>query len=114
MIREAMKMVSEQDEADLADAPTDEEIADVFDFEDANPVNINIVAEFNMNGDVTKAIGGATYAFKDLLTKKGFEFDRAITKMWHAPVDTDTDDIEAMMEQYGFNVENFDDAVHEE
>ena len=30
--------------------------------------------------------------------------------MWHAPVDTDTDELETMMDEYGFDVENFDDC----
>ena len=31
--------------------------------------------------------------------------------MWHAPTGTETDEIEAMMDDYGFDVEKFDTAM---
>ena len=49
-----------------------------------------------------------------LRTEKGFKFDRVDTHMWHAPVGTETDELESMFEEYGFNVEYYDDAVAEE
>ena len=114
MIREAQKMVSAEDEADLANALTDEEIVEVFDFPEAKPAAINIIAEFAKDGEDTIAIGGTTYPWKDTLTEKGFKFDRVDTHMWHAPVGTETDELESMFEEYGFNVEYYDDAVAEE
>ena len=55
----------------------------------------------------TVAIGGSTFAWKDILNEQGFKFD-GITKMWHASTGTDTDEVEAMMDDYGFAVEKFD------
>ena len=115
-VREAMKMVSEEDEADLTDGvpgvPTDEEIYDVFDFEQAKSVDIQLIAEFDNDGEETVAVGGCTFAWKDVLMEHGFEFDGR-TRMWHAPAGTDTDEIEAMMDEYGFAVEKFDTSVQD-
>ena len=47
-IRECMKTVSKDDEADLTEsAPTDDEIFEVFDFDERKSVDIRIIAEFN-------------------------------------------------------------------
>ena len=89
-------MVSEEDEADLATAPTDEDIAEVFNFEEAKSVDIQVIAEFDKDGENMVAIGGTTYPFKDILVFHGFQFDRT-TMFWLAPAGTDTEDIETMM-----------------
>ena len=82
MIREAMKMVSADDEKDLnASAPSDEDIAEIFDFPEAKSATISVVAEFDFDGDVTKAIGGDTYPWKDELNKKSFAFNK-IPRAW--------------------------------
>ena len=107
-----MKMVSEEDEADLAEAPTDEDIADVFNFEEAKEVDIQLIAEVDKDGEMMTAFGGSTYAWKDILTSHGFQFDRT-TSLWLAPAGTDTDELEAKMADYGFPVEKFDNAMEE-
>ena len=107
-IRESMKTVSKEGESDLTEsAPTDDEIFEVFDFDERKSVDIRIIAEFNHDGENTVAIGGATYPFKNILMKEGFEFD-GVTTYWHAPEGTETEEIQAMMEEFGFNVELFD------
>ena len=73
-----MKMVSEEDEADLATAPTDEDIAEVFNFDEAKSVDIQVIAEFDKDGENMVAIGGTTYPFKDILVLHGFQFDRTM------------------------------------
>lgn len=103
--------VSEQDEEDLATAPTDEEIAEIFNFSQAKSTSIDIIIEFENDGNTTVAIGGATYPWKDILTEKGFKYDRAGTQLWHAEEGTDTDELEAMFDEYGFTVEKYDNAV---
>ena len=114
MLREALKMVSPEDEKDIiANGPTDEEIAAVFDFPEVKTAHIEIVKSFDLDGEDTVAIGKDTYVWKNILDKKGFKFE-FVTKMWHAPAGTDTDELEAMMEEYGFAVDTYDTAeVHE-
>ena len=114
-VREAMKMVSEPDEKELtATGPTDEEIAAVFDFPEVDEVNINIIESFvTDDGEDTKAIGGNTYPWHQPLKALGFKFSR-ITMMWHGPVGTDTDEVEAKMDEYGFAVEKYADAEVDE
>ena len=107
-----MKMVSEEDEADLATAPTEEDIAEVFNFDEAKSVDIQLIAEFDQYGENMVAIGGTTYPFKDILVFHGFQFDRTM-HFWLAPAGTDTEDIETMMADYGFPVEKFDNAMEE-
>ena len=114
MIREAMKMVSEKDEEDLNEsAPTDEDIADVFDFAEVKSTTINIIECIDVNGEEKKAIAGATYQFKTKITNAGFNFDRTIN-MWLAPVGTDTAELEEMMDKYGFTVDTYDEAMEDD
>ena len=114
MIREAMKMVAAEDEADLqATAPTDEDISDIFDFPEAKSTDIDMIASIEVDGDEKTAIGGDTYAFKDLIKKAGFEFD-GTKMMWLAPVDTDTTELEDTFEEYGFNIEKYDAVAEDE
>ena len=61
MLREALKMVSAEDEKDVtANGPTDEEIAAVFDFPEANTADIDIIKSFDLDGEDTVAIGKDT------------------------------------------------------
>ena len=111
MIRDAMKAVSADDEEDLeTNGPTDEDIDQVFDFEEYKPAEISIILEFELDGEMTKAIGGMTFPWKDILQEIGFTFSYR-TKMYHAPVDTDTDEIEALFDEYGFDVETFEEMA---
>ena len=48
------------------------------------------------------------------LKEKGFKFDRVNTFMRHAPAGTDTAELEAMMDEYGFIVEKYDGGVDED
>ena len=54
-----------------------------------------------------------TYPWKDALKKEGFEFD-GITKLWLAPIDTDTSELEAKFKEYGFPVEYYDGVADED
>ena len=56
-----MKMVSEEDEADLASAPTDEDIAEVFNFEEAKSVDIQVIAEFDKDPHHTQCTNALWY-----------------------------------------------------
>ena len=108
MLRDTMKMLSPDDGNDLdTNGPTDEDIDEVFDFEERKLAEISIILEFELDGEMTKAIGGMTFPWKETLQEAGFIFSFQ-TKMYHAPVDTDTDDIEAMFDEYGFDVETFE------
>lgn len=110
LVREAMKMVSEQDENDLNESgPTDEDIAAVFDFEEAKSTTITIVKQFTVNDEIKKAIAGDSYPFKDHIKDAGFSWNPELS-MWLAPPDTETEDLEAMMTEYGFEIDSFDDG----
>ena len=62
--------------------------------------------------ELKKVANAHSPAWKNVLDKKGFKFT-GVTKMWHAPAGTDTDELEAMMEEYGFAVDTYDTAeVH--
>ena len=105
-VREAQKQVSKEDEAALQSAPTDEQIHSIFDFPEANTAEIKIVASTDVTGTETKAILGDTYAWKDILNKTGFTWHKP-TQMWHGPTGTDTTELEAKMQDYGFHVEEY-------
>ena len=113
MYREAMKMVSEEDEADInKTAPTDEEIAEVFNFPEAKELGIHKMP-VTIAGQEMIGFGGTTVAFKDEFKERGFSFHRnvindALVQLWVAPIDTDTTDLEGMFEEYGFPLEEFD------
>ena len=66
-----------------------------------------LVDSFELDSQETKAIGGRTYPWGPDLKKIGFNWKPA-TMMWHAPADTDTEELEAKFEEYGFNVDKYD------
>ena len=108
MVREAMKMVSEQDEKDLNEtAPSDEDIAEIFNFPEAKSTAIAIINEV---GDDNMGIAGDTFPFKEYIKDAGFMFDRDKI-MWVAPMGTDISSLEEMFDQYGFDVEKYDEAA---
>ena len=112
LYREAMKMVSEEDEADInKTAPTDEEIAEVFNFPEAKELGIQKMP-LTIDGQEMIGFGGTTVAFKDEFKELGFSFhnviDGALAQLWVAPIDTDTTELEDMFEEYGFPLEEFD------
>ena len=111
MVREAMKMVSEEDEKDLLEtAPTDEDIEEIFNFPEAKDTTISIISEVDIDGEPMMALAGFTYPFKDDIKEVGFNFYGA-NNMWIAPVGTDISELEEKFHLYGFNVENFDEAA---
>ena len=111
MVREAMKMVSEKDEEDLMEAaPTDEDIGEIFNFPEAKDTTISIINEFDVDGDAKVAIAGTTFPFKEMIKEYGFTFHRD-TNMWIAPIGTDISSLEEKFDEYGFDVENFDEAA---
>ena len=111
MVREAMKMVSEEDEKDLLEtAPTDEDIEEIFNFPEAKDTTISIISEVDIDGEPMMGLAGFTYPFKDDIKKVGFNF-YGPTSMWIAPVGTDISELEEKFHLYGFNVENFDEAA---
>ena len=80
-----MKMVSAEDEKDLdATAPTDEDINEIFDFEEAHSNVINIIGSVDLNGTDNVGIKGATFDFKDELKKADWSWDTD-SKCWLAP-----------------------------
>ena len=112
MYREALKMVSPEAEADLnKTAPTDDEIAEVFNFPEAKELGIH-KTPLTIDGKEMIGFGGTTIAFKDEFKERGFTFqatiDDALVQLWIAPIDTDTTDLEDMFEEYGFPLEVFD------
>ena len=110
LVREAMKMVLEQDERDLNESgPTDADIAAVFDFEEAKSTTITIVNEFTVNDEIKKAIAGDTVPFKDRINDAGFSWNQELC-MWLAPPNTETEDLEEIMTEYGFQIDSFDDG----
>ena len=74
MVREAMKMVSEQDEKDLNEtAPSDEDIAEIFNFPEAKSTAIAIINEVDNDN---MGIAGDTFPFKEYIKDAGFIFNR--------------------------------------
>ena len=68
-------------------------------------------------GELNLAIGGTTYPFKDILKKHGFAFNNIVNdqplQLWlrvepEAQPDMDADDLEALFDQYGFEVDRYD------
>ena len=111
MVREAMKMVSEKDEEDLMEsAPTDEDIGEIFTFPEVKDTTISIINEFDVDGNTNIAIAGSTYPFKDMIKDNGFTFHRD-GQMWIAPLGTDISSLEEKFDEYGFDVEKYDEAA---
>lgn len=108
MIRDAMKEVSKDDEETLdKNGPTDKSIDETFNFPEAKSTEIAVIKPVVVNGEEKVAIGQDTYAFKNEIDKKGFKFNGDM-KLWLAPIDTDTDELEDLFEEYGFDVEYYD------
>ena len=100
---EACKMVSEQDERDLADVEIDETI-----FENAKSCDIALIKSVVVENKEMVAFGGATFAWKDKIKELGFKFD-VETKLWIMEKDmADLDGIMGEMEDYGFPVTEYD------
>lgn len=108
-VREAMKTVSAEDEKDLNEsAPTDEDIRAIFDFEEAHSNVINIIGSIDLNGTDNVGIKGATFDFKDEFNALDAWSWDPHSKFWLAPLGTNTDELEAIFEEYGFDVEHYD------
>ena len=110
MMRDAAKMVSKEDEDDLTkNGPTNEDIADIFDFDQykAKDFDIKIIKELELDGQMTQGVGGYTFLWKQDLEALQFQFSYN-THLWHGPTDTDLTDLEAKMVKYGFNADHFD------
>ena len=111
LILDSMREVSAEDAKDLTDVTVDETI-----FDDAKEAAIKIFP-ITIEGDVNLAIGGTTYPFKDILKKQGFAFHNVVNdqpvQLWlrvepEAQPDMDADDLEALFDQYGFEVDRYD------
>ena len=110
LILDSMREVSAEDAKDLTDVTVDETI-----FDDAKEAAIKIFP-ITIEGDVNLAIGGTTYPFKDILKKQGFTFHNVVNdqpvQLWlrvePEEPDMDADDLEALFDQYGFEVDRYD------
>ena len=111
LILDAMREVSAEDENDLTDVTVDETI-----FDDAKEAAIKIFP-ITVAGELNLAIGGTTYPFKDILKKHGFGFHNIVNdqplNLWlrvepEAQPDMDADDLEALFDKYGFEVDRYD------
>ena len=117
LVLDAMREVSAEDAKDLANVTVDESI-----FDDANSAAITMFPII-LEGELTLAIGGTTYPFKDILKKEGFEFKHLVNdqplNLWlrvepEAQPDMDADDFETLFEQYGFEVSRYDGVEADE
>ena len=111
LILDSMRQVSAEDENDLTDVTVDETI-----FDDAKEAAIKIFP-ITVAGELNLAIGGTTYPFKDILKKHGFGFHNIVNdqplQLWlrvepEAQPDMDADDLEALFDKYGFEVERYE------
>ena len=111
LILDSMRQVSAEDENDLTDVTVDETI-----FDDAKEAAIKIFP-ITVAGELNLAIGGTTYPFKDILKKHGFGFHNIVNdqplNLWlrvepEAQPDMDADDLEALFDKYGFEVERYE------
>ena len=112
---DALKEVDEGHEKDLKDVTVDEA---VFDFPEYKSCYINFVKVVHHDSDVYYAIGGQTYAFKEDLKDIGFKFyadvgERLGIQLWmvkHSDLEmTEVETMLAKMEDYGWDIETFDD-----
>ena len=103
-----MRKVSADDAKDLNNVTVDESI-----FDDANPAAIKMFPMI-LEDELTLAIGGTTYPFKDILKKEGFEFKHLVNdqplNLWlrvelEAQPNMDANDFETLFEEYGFGVD---------
>ena len=121
MVLDAMRMVSEKDEKDLASVTFDETI-----FDDAHPAEVKIFPlEVEGDGEInfSLAISGTTYPFNKILKQKGFAFHNIVNgqplKLWlreepEGQHEVDADDLEEMFEEYGFTVDKYDGVAEDD
>ena len=114
MVLDAMRMVSEKDERDLASVTVDETI-----FDDAHRAEIKIFPlEVEGDGDINLnlAIAGTTYPFNKILKQAGFTFHNMVNgqplKLWlreesEDQPEVDAGNLEEMFEEYGFTVDKY-------
>ena len=103
-VREAMKAVSEADEATLTEnGPTDKDIDEVFNFDEVKTFDLHIIESLLHEGTEVMGIAGDTFPFKTRLKDAGFSYARD-KRMWVAPVDTDTTYLEEIFLTNGFNI----------
>ena len=113
----ALKEVDEGHEKDLANTTIDE---DLFNFAQYKGCNINFVKVVHHDSDVYYGFSGQTYAFKEDLKEYGFKFycdvgDHVGIQLWLVKhTDLGLSECETMMskmEDYGWDVEIFDDMA---
>ena len=115
----ALKEVDAAHEKDLTDTTIDKAL---FDFPEYKGCDINFIKVVHHDNDVYYAFGGQTYAFKEDLKDYGFKFyadvgDQLGIQLWmvkHTDLEmADCETMKAKMEDYGWDVETFDDMVNE-
>ena len=115
MFLTAFKESSPEHEADLAQVTIDPEI---FKFPEFKGCAINAIRALESDGMKFFAFGGQTYPWKDELKDMGFAFNSDIgdaygVQMWlikHEDLDeAEFDQIISKMEDFGWDVEVFDD-----
>ena len=114
-VLDALKQSAPEHEADLANVTVD---PDIFNFPEIKSTAINAIRALESEGVAYYAFGGQTYAWKDDLNQKGFKFNANLgdaygVQMWLMKHDdlaaAEFDDIIAKMEDFGWDVEVFDD-----
>ena len=121
MVLDAMRMVSEKDERDLASVTVDETI-----FDDAHRAEIKIFpleVEGDGNINLNLAIAGTTYPFNKILKQAGFTFHNVVNgeplKLWlreesDGQPEVDAGDLEEMFKEYGFTVDKYDGVAEDD
>ena len=122
MILDAMRMVSEKDEKDLANVTVDETI-----FDDAHQAEVKIFPLEVEQGDgeinLNLAIAGTTYPFNKILKQAGFTFHNVVNgqplKLWlreepEGKPEVDAHDLEEMFNEYGFTVDKYDGVAEDD
>ena len=122
LILDAMRTIDEKHEEDLADETIDESV-----FEEANDVQIVAFPMTVHEGATSQdeeclAFGGSTYPFKEELKARGFVFKSTVNgnegvQLWLKPLaetETDKAEIFALMNKYGFRVDEHDGVQPQE
>ena len=121
MVLDAMRMVSEKDERDLASVTVDETI-----FDDAHRAEVKIFPlEVEGDGEINLnlAIAGTTYPFNKILKQAGFTFHNMVNgqplKLWlreesEDQPEVDAGDLEEMFKEYGFTVDKYDGVAEDD
>ena len=101
-------------DADAADLPT-EVPQDKLELFDAAKSNALTLVPVTVNDEIRTAIGGPTYAWKQILPTKGFqfttEFQGKAVQLWLSKDTLDNDDIDELVtefEDFGFPVTKYD------